>query len=366
MAETVRHVRIVGGGFTGLACAIFALQHPLVKRVELLDPSVPASTLGRGASAASAGLMHPLTRLGKEIWKGYEGYIATKELMENVERETGRTIRQSGVDIIRKGGFGKIIGADITIEGGMVLDPLEYLTGLWEYAEIQASNLGKEVIWQQGKIDSHDDLIKNALEMKECSFNNPNGNGILICAMGAGTSSHVWGCSRGLPITYELGRNLILNNDLALNKAYLRGEYVVPNHGLKKIIFGATHERENYKSTMNKYSHYQKLRSRIMSKELYSQTTELWREGKEEKILPVGAEERIGVRVKTPRTHLGRIPIAGRHSPSPSQLDCTWLITGFGSRGLIHHALVSRMVVDAALNDDPSMIPQELSINNCI
>ena len=50
--------------------------------------------------------------------------------MENVERETGRNIRQSGVDIIRKG-ICKIIGADITIDGGMVLDPLEYLTGLW-------------------------------------------------------------------------------------------------------------------------------------------------------------------------------------------------------------------------------------------
>ena len=179
--------------------------------------------------------------------------------------------------------------------------------------------------------------------------------------MGAGTSSR-----RVIEedfLSQWIGRNLILNNDLALNKAYLRGEYVVPNHGLKKIIFVQRMRGRmirvrwiNIVIIRNFVSHYEQ--GIVFSDD---------RAGEKErgKILPVGAEERIGVRVKTLRTHLGRIPIAGRHSPSPS----TWLHVvnyWFGSRGLIHHALVSRMVVDAALNDDPSMIPQELSINNCI
>ena len=82
-SSPINVVRVVGAGFTGLACAYFALHHPQTKCIEIYDKysSSKNNTLLRGASAASAGLLHPLTRLGKEMWKGYESYDKSLELI---------------------------------------------------------------------------------------------------------------------------------------------------------------------------------------------------------------------------------------------------------------------------------------------
>jgi len=359
IANTPSLVRIVGAGFTGLACVLMALDNPHITRVEMMDPSVSRDSYNRGASSASAGLMHSLTRKGKEIWKGNDGYIASLNLIDQVELNTMRQIKQKRSKIIRKGGFNNNNNnnnnndndnEDCIIEGGLIVDPLEYLYGLWELAEIRAKELNKELIWDTKSLNSYDELLN-------LSTNINNNNGIIICTMGAGISNKIWGDD--LPISYELGRNIIIDNKYNLNDALLNGEYVVPMHNYQKIIFGATHERDNDKKNVNE--HYTNLRNKI-NKKLYPLTDLLWPEIKyndnNENILPLNCEIRKGIRVQSQRTHLGRIPIVDKHS----KIDNCYIATGFGSRGLIHHALVAEMVINAAINNDLSYIPKEMRI----
>jgi len=110
------------------------------------------------------------------------------------------------------------------------------------------------------------------------------------------------------------------------------------------------------------------------------------------KLKPSGGN--AGVKIATQRGRLGRLPIVGRYpmasvrstgtSSSSSSSSSTnssiannlrmddrssgirrdgkshnniWLITGFGSRGLIHHALMADWLHQAILHDDESIIP---------
>ncbi len=70
---------------------------------------------------------------------------------------------------------------------------------------------------------------------------------------------------------------------------------------------------------------------------------------------PIGVS--AGVRVVAERTQLGRLPMAGRHP----RLRNVWMLSGFGSRGLLHHALVAQHLVDAICADDEHLIPQCLA-----
>merc|ERR1711998_262350 len=63
-----------------------------------------------------------------------------------------------------------------------------------------------------------------------------------------------------------------------------------------------------------------------------------------------------GIRVLANRTHFGKLPRVGKLPKFPN----VWFITGFGSRGLIHHALVADHLVQASLNKDESLIPEML------
>lgn len=99
----------------------------------------------------------------------------------------------------------------------------------------------------------------------------------------------------------------------------------------------------------------------------------------------------IGVRALPPRTHLGYVPLAGEIREAKSgcpasndadmdtgtgfearelDMDVTgecedrrgprlWMLSGLGSRGLIHHALLGANVARAVLTHDASHIPEE-------
>ena len=59
-----------------------------------------------------------------------------------------------------------------------------------------------------------------------------------------------------------------------------------------------------------------------------------------------------GVRALPPRSHLGYVPIAGRVRARE------WILSGLGSRGLIHHAMLGRAVAAAVMSGDESHIPE--------
>lgn len=71
------HCAVVGAGFAGLATAYHLAAFG--SDVTIFDPSEVGTG---GASSVAAGLLHPLTPRGKLIWKGEEGFVAAKELIE--------------------------------------------------------------------------------------------------------------------------------------------------------------------------------------------------------------------------------------------------------------------------------------------
>lgn len=71
------HCAVVGAGFAGLATAYHLAAFG--SDVTIFDPNEVGTG---GASSVAAGLLHPLTPRGKLIWKGEEGFVAAKELIE--------------------------------------------------------------------------------------------------------------------------------------------------------------------------------------------------------------------------------------------------------------------------------------------
>eukprot|EP00966_Prymnesium_polylepis_P173939 4024160-Prymnesium_polylepis.1 len=85
-------IAVVGGGFAGLGAAFHILNASAAAGVPLhalhvFDPAAPGCG---GASAVAAGLLHPFTPRGTEIWCGTAGFDATCELVAAVERHLGR------------------------------------------------------------------------------------------------------------------------------------------------------------------------------------------------------------------------------------------------------------------------------------
>ena len=66
-------------------------------------PQLDAAGIGGGASGASAGLLHPYSPKGTELWRGREGVRATLALVQKAARYEPDVIRGTG--ILRRGGL---------------------------------------------------------------------------------------------------------------------------------------------------------------------------------------------------------------------------------------------------------------------
>ena len=67
------------------------------------------------------------------------------------------------------------------------------------------------------------------------------------------------------------------------------------------------------------------------------------------------------MRAFPPRSHHGYVPLAGRLPASGtagSAAPDVWFLGGFGSRGLVHHALLGRATARAVLRRDEGALPE--------
>lgn len=63
------------------------------------------------------------------------------------------------------------------------------------------------------------------------------------------------------------------------------------------------------------------------------------------------------MRALPPRTQHGSVPLVGRLSPSQRRW---WLCVGLGSRGVVYHAWLGRIVAGAVLAGSEEGVPPEL------
>lgn len=353
-------VGIVGGGLGGLASALQLERSGLISNIRIYDQMVGPG-LG-GASAVAAGLMHPFTPRGKYIYRGLEGFNETLSMLKLVQQScphlqhlysTEQTIVRPCFDqeeltqwtaasntypewlqmedceqyANRIGVRSKALGAAV-MKRTITIDTCRYLMGMWETI----------------KKSTHCEATWSCLDVKNINEVEENHDALIISS-GVGVAK-LWPWPQAVegglsvPLKFVRGQNLLYKNQNSLKFSVLCGEYVVPRESDGLLIAGATHEYAELETLLDRGGRpdpaiaQQLLQEKVTS--LYPSLASL---------SPVGCN--AGVRVVTPRTNLGKVPLIAQSSTDPTQ----WLLTGFGSRGIIHHALFSKLLVSRILEN---------------
>lgn len=261
-------VAVVGGGLAGLGCAYHLLslsaegmrESPL-HCVHVWDPCEPGEG---GASAVAAGLLHPYSPKGSQLWKGAPGLEAALELIQEVETHAGikvcerrgmlRLALDEGQALAQRaqtttpGSFqrwvsredaGAIAGAEVGGHGGLhvpeavTVDTRSYLRSLWQLCRSMGGD-DIDVSWVQAKVESVKNLRPQDAE--EADYD------AIIVAAGAHSTS-IQGLA-WIPLRPCRGQNLLLGNIEGLQLPLICGKYIVPAaaDGGATVISGATFE----------------------------------------------------------------------------------------------------------------------------
>lgn len=368
VAPPPQRVAVIGGGLAGLGCAFHLLNsstHPL--DVDVFDPC----TAGEGgASAVAAGLLHPFTPKGREIWQGLAGYIATRELLAAVtEVEDDTEVfyengllrlakdKASVAELGRSVQSGRTAPSGVALEqrwlsladaeelaagvlGGMgaahaphavSVDTPSYLRALWALCERLAATAGATASWRREPVRSLRALRAAGLY-----------DAVVVAA---GSRCAEIEELASLPLRLCRGQNLRLSNAAGLAVPLICGKYVVPLPS-GELLCGATFEYDAAERA------HRPAEPALADEALRSSLSAMHPPIAEAALLGGQA----GVRALPPRSHLGYVPIAGR-LPLHGAGDC-WILTGLGSRGLIHHALLGRAVARAVLSGDEGLVPE--------
>lgn len=333
--------------------------------VTLLDAHEP----GRGgASAAAAGLLHEFRPRPKtKMWNYRKGLDAALYLLAKAEAGTGeRLVSMPGIlkfayrpqgehdfevaarrfpNEVQRYPPGEVApdfpDADTSVSRLLlrrahVVDTPAYMSALWRLCtETGRAN------WVQQSVPCISTLLRSG------EYDN-----VVVCA-GAGVKQ-----MQGLehvPVTRDLGHNLVLHSDPAvadpLPVPLMAGSYIVPQGGSsREVIAGATHERDftprpvrstdpaQIDAVRNALSiKLKKMDARLF--ERYSVTA-----------------VQAGIRASPPRTEEGSVPVACEVRGVPGPARC-WLLTGFAGRGLLYHAFMGRTVAHAVVSGREHHIP---------
>lgn len=391
MADSPRNIAVVGGGLAGLAVAHSLLEEsrsrslPL-SRLHVLDPASPGEG---GASAVAAGLLHPFSPKGRELWRGEEGFTATLALVRKVERHLGQRVscdsgllrlaltdkeqkEQSASCQHRDGlkettsvlerrwldrgkaaelaiGVSSAISAEasralpsealgaVHVPAAISIDPPAYCRGLWSLCKALGAELPgcEELVWQRRGLEGLSEL---------------SGEGFDAIVIACGARSQMLAELRALPITPVRGQNLLLRNEAGLRVPLICGKYLVPLPDAQLLLAGATFEYDGERSFRPSDPSEAEAHLRTKLGEMHG---------------PASSAEALGclagVRALPPRSHLGYVPLVGQlpAGTAPESADA-WLLTGLGSRGFIHHAVLGRDLATAILESDEGLLPEHV------
>lgn len=357
------HLCIVGGGLAGLATAFHAVNreakneagYDKIMRITVLDSS-PGPGIG-GASSAPVALLHPLTPKGKLIWRGLEGFDETTAVMRatGYPEDTGARLYRSFKEeskfksyLHRARGhahlispitssqfyelFPKslpgIVGA-VRINSSRIVDTPKYLQGIWHYVKGNAT----EAVWKQCVVD---DLSELRLQY----------DAIAVCC--GDSSKDVWekNSSDILPLTQTHGQSFLYKDPFernGLKDALISSKYIIPHPSRPGyLLCGATRESTHRNSRDEDISD-----ALSGIHELYPALRNCQSEGHWK-----------GNRVIFKRKCSANLPVLVSHENIP---EC-WLLTAFGSRGLIHHALLAKYLINAMIHKEVHQVPEALGI----
>mmetsp|Transcript_10705 Transcript_10705/g.19343 ORF Transcript_10705/g.19343 Transcript_10705/m.19343 type:complete len:471 (+) Transcript_10705:2423-3835(+) len=395
--EDKRRVLIVGGGLAGLAVAHFWIQKGGF--VNILD----THTAGNGgATKAAAGLLHPFTPKLKKCWRGDDGVRSALELISSVgaihavnscgvlrlakseqvmqeyyapalrdypdelEVWNAKTIaeRCPGVNNSRT-------ESAVYMPHAVVVNVAHYTQALWQSC-VNTGRASYQLIDQSSVIDQQQKQCDPEYEYEsERTINQARihqvatkwGADVIVVAAGAKTPWMTSALSE-VPVRPCRGQNLhfvpAAAGTTGLKMAVLGEKYLVPMGS--HLVCGASFE---YPKTPGNFESENVL---FAKEDLGIASDQLLETVQERVYSPMRSlkcsHASVGVRALPLRSHFGSVPLAGK---SRKQIrlpgiehTAVWYFTGLGSRGLLHHALVGRMLVDAIFSGDETVLPIEV------
>lgn len=315
-------IAIIGAGFCGLAMA-WHMSREGGCEVTLFDDK----GVGGGASGVAAGLMHPYPgKQARRSWRATEGLAATGCLLEEVERQLGRSVAdRSG--ILRRisteeerrvfaehaDAFGDVERIDdqlVCITSGVTVFAPLYLEGLWSLCARNGCQWIKRRVHSLQEVASFDRIIlaMGAELLQLAAYSEP---------------------IPGIALGITKGQILLCRPSSALpvEKSWIAQGYLVPVAAAGHYVLGATYERQ----FVDALPDLQRAEELILPKlrQAFPQ---------------IDALQRIGCRAGL------RIFRRGHATPWVGQCgEATWCLTAMGSRGLLYHALLAEELANTVL-----------------
>lgn len=409
-----QNIAVVGGGLAGLAVTYHLLNSTAryarkrgfdseTIRVTIFDPMPPGEG---GASAAAAGLLHPFTpRAKKKAWKPVRSMDAALKLIDTAQARTPdrklihfpgllrlaltekmeTDFRQAAhrfpteIDFLTPEKVRDMCPSapeDVCaafIKDAAVVDTGAYLRILWQICKDS-----RRVNWRIQEVSGLASLLRGHRMGAPTSDAERAGCGeselarfdtVILCA---GASIKALTEFRAVPLTPCRGQNLHLEAaqaDSVLRIPLIAGKYVVPDYfqneseggkdmngygARPRIIAGATFE---YREPDQPEEVFLQEAGKADAERA---TSEL--EKPLHKLVPGlykgwqihGTSS--GTRALPPRSDYGSIPIACKVKGTEQDTSC-WIFSGLGSRGLLHHAYLGRMVAHAVVAGNDGLIP---------
>ena len=421
-ATSMKRVAIIGGGYAGLANSykfskvadiLHVYDYAPVGYAEASSASAgimhPMTTRGNVIWKGLEGLESSLAMMGNVKCKKYANICDTSVELQRVIYspkdfigwQQTALIHPDLVDIKESSTEDTAVVGKAHIKRAAVVNSHVYLKALWEATRKNCA--GAE--WKNERVsnlhclsEQYDAVIvacgAGVIQLQQCSTEHS-------------TASTV-GLERLSKIRLVRGQNLLYKrprippeHDNSANVAYLSGEYVIPcdAHGhawtyfdptliatqLEKgkqyaekehmqesdsknyLMCGSTHEHitpEEYESSngTSEQSTCTVTSAKAAVGLLGSKITRLYPPLAESfannDMQPLAGM--AGTRVVTQRSELGRLPVVGR-LPGYNKRN-VWVVTGFGARGLIFHALTAEYLYNAILSNDDNCIPHGLGV----
>lgn len=319
-------IAIVGAGFSGLSIAWHLLLAQETCEVVIYDPK----GIGGGASGIATGLLHPYVgEQGRRSMLATEGLLAAKELIAAEKTLNASVVIQRG--IIRNvqneeqrqmflshcQEFGDVKPQNegsFWIESGMTIDCPLYLEGLWQCVAEKGAKLICSEISDLKSLEGFDHII---------------------VAAGAGVkkfpelSSLRASILKGQVLTCRAPEGVDLPSASAIGKGY-----VALSSDPRTCLVGSTYERDNLTETPD---------SELAKSLLFEKIGLFFPAVDQLQIIDCKAALRL-VR----QGHY--FPFAGRVK------DNLWVLTGMGSRGLLYHAYLGKLLAEALLTGTESEV----------
>lgn len=338
-------IAVIGAGFSGLAICWF-LAHGQNNQVTLFE----MQGVGGGASGVSCGLLHAYAGVhAKKTWMADEGLKSTRQLLDISSQALQQPVanyagilrpiqnltqqkdfylaaqKYSDLEIWSEEKCQKYIpelsSEGLFVKSGITVDSQKYLEGLWLACRHAGVELKQDTFHQLSDFDSFDAIV---IAAGAGIFKLPELAHLPLFAIKGQVIELSWPKQRP-PLPFSLIANC----------------YLVMQPGNQSCIVGATYERQ-----------YQDEFADISMASSYLKT-------KAVSLLPYLAEApvlscRAGLRIFSPDNLTPLIGLLPKFSKP------TWLFTGLGSKGLLHHAWLANLCSKAILNNDASILPREV------